>query len=74
MKKQVIFLALLVSCCSCMKKEKLIIGGSGWQQIAIVDKASGEIEWNHELEPDEECNKVEVTPNLVRLQTRCQID
>ena len=63
MKKQVFFLALLVLCCACTKKEKLIIGGSGWQQIAIVDKESGKIEWKHDLAPEEECNKVEVTPN-----------
>ena len=63
MKKQIIFLAIILLCCSCTKKEKLIIGGSGWQQIAIVDKSSGKIEWKHELAPDEECNKVEVTPN-----------
>ena len=62
MKKQVIFLALLVLCCACTKKEKLIISGSGWLHIAIVDKASGKIEWKHELMPEEECNKVEVTP------------
>ena len=63
MKKQIIFLAIILLCCSCTKKEKLIIGGSGWQQIAIVDKSSGKIEWKHELAPNEECNKVEVTPN-----------
>ena len=62
MKKQIIFLAVLLLCCACTKKEKLIIGGSEWQQIAIIDKASGKIEWKHELMPEEECNKVEVTP------------
>jgi hypothetical protein len=62
MKKQIIFLVLLLFCCSCSKKEKLLIGGSGWQQIAIVDKATGKIEWKHELAPGEECNKVEMTP------------
>ena len=62
MKKQIIFLAVILLCCSCAKKEKLIIGGSGWQHIAIVDKTTGKIEWKHALAPDEECNKVEVTP------------
>jgi len=62
MKKQIIFLVLLLLCCSCSKKEKLLIGGSGWQQIAIVDKSSGKIEWKHALAPGEECNKVEMTP------------
>ena len=62
MKKQIIFLAVLLLCCACTKKEKLIIGGSGWQHIAIIDKESGKIEWQHDLMPEEECNKVEVTP------------
>ena len=62
MKKIFFFLALVLCCFSCVKKEKLIIGGSGWQEIAIVDKKSGKIEWKHELAAEEECNKVEVTP------------
>jgi len=62
MKKQIIFIAAILLFCSCVKKEKLIIGGSGWQQIAIIDKASGKIEWKHELASGEECNKVEITP------------
>ena len=62
MKKQIIISIILVLCCSCVKKEKLLIGGSGWQYIAIVDKSSGKIEWKHELAPGEECNKVEMTP------------
>ena len=63
MKKQIIFLVVLLFCCSCAKKEKLLIGGSGWQHIAIVDKKSGKIEWKHDLAPGAECNKVEMTPN-----------
>ena len=62
MKKQIIFITAILFLCSCTKKEKLIIGGSGWQQIAIVDKASGKIEWKHDLAPGDECNKVEMTP------------
>ena len=61
MKKQIIFLALFLLCCSCSREEKLLIGGSGWQQIAIVDKFSGVVEWKHDLAPKEECNKVEMT-------------
>ena len=62
MKKQIVFLVFLVLCCSCVKKEKLLIGGSGWQHVAIVDKKSGKIEWIHDLAAGEECNKVEMTP------------
>ncbi|MDR3262592.1 MAG: hypothetical protein LBT78_12285 [Tannerella sp.] len=60
-KKQFIYLTLLLVCCSCAKKEKLLIGGAGWPQIAIIDKASGTIEWSHPLAPEEECNDVEAT-------------
>jgi outer membrane protein assembly factor BamB len=63
MKKQIIFLTLLLLCSSCIKKEKLLIGGSGWQQIAIVDKSSGKIEWNHPLDDGDECNDLEMTPD-----------
>ncbi|MDR2119600.1 MAG: hypothetical protein LBP64_01820 [Tannerella sp.] len=60
MKKKVVYLAILVICCACSKQEKLLIGGAGWQQIAIIDKKSGEIEWKHSLEPGEECNDVDM--------------
>lgn len=62
MKKQFIYLMIVFCCCSCSKKEKLIIGSFDWQQIAIIDKASGEIEWTHDLSPEEACYDVEVTP------------
>ncbi|MDR1332274.1 MAG: hypothetical protein LBK07_09250 [Tannerella sp.] len=61
MKKKMICLAALMLCCACSKQEKLLIGGAGWQQIAIVDKKSGEVEWTHDLAPDEECNDVDIT-------------
>ena len=63
MKKQLFFLvAILCLCFSSCKKEKLAIAGSGWQEIAIIDKKSGSIEWRHALENGDECNDIEVTP------------
>lgn len=62
MKKQIIYLLVGICCCSCSKKEKLIVGSFDWQQIAIVDKTSGDIEWIYDLLPEEECYDVEVTP------------
>lgn len=56
-------MTLLLPCISCTKKEKLLIGGAGWPQIAIIDKASGEIEWSHPLTPEEECYDVDMTPD-----------
>ena len=60
-----LFLLTAVLCvfCSSCKKEKLAIAGSGWQEIAIVDKASGVIEWRHSLDSGDECNDIEVAPN-----------
>lgn len=64
MKKKLLFLltAILCICCSSCKKEKLAVAGSGWQDIAIIDKKSGAIEWKHTLENGDECNDIEVTP------------
>ena len=59
-KKICIYLAMLAMCSACSKNEKLLIGGIGWQEIAIVNKKSGEIEWKHSLSPDEECNDVDM--------------
>jgi len=61
--KQTCFLTAFLSllCISC-KNEKLAIAGSGWQEIAIIDKQSGLIEWKHALEEGDECNDIEVTP------------
>ncbi|MDR1723739.1 MAG: hypothetical protein LBR84_07370 [Tannerella sp.] len=64
MKKQLFFIAtllcILFSSCSV---EKIAIAGSGWQEIAIVDKKTGAIEWKHQLADGEECNDIEVTPH-----------
>ncbi|MDR0757489.1 MAG: hypothetical protein LBF85_06570 [Tannerella sp.] len=60
MKKKIVYLTMFMACCACSKQEKLLVGGPGWQQIAIVDKNSGEMEWKHSLAPDEECNDVDM--------------
>ncbi len=59
----VIFAVIVCFCCGSCKKEKLAIAGSGWQEIAIVDKTSGTIEWKYQLEKGDECNDIEVTPD-----------
>lgn len=62
MKKQFIYLVLVLFCCSCSKKEKLIVGSFDWNKIAIIDKTSGEIEWTYDLPAGEKCFDVEFTP------------
>lgn len=56
-------LALLGVCYPCSaQKEKLLVAGCGWQQVAILDKESGAVEWSHSLGAREDCNDVERTP------------
>ena len=63
MKKQLFLLTATVCLCfSACKNEKLAIAGSGWNDIAIINKKNGNIEWKHTLEPGDECNDIEVTP------------
>lgn len=59
------FLLLILCMCSlsAFAQQKLLIGGSGWNQIAIVDKSSGAIEWFYDLPERSECNHVRFTQN-----------
>ena len=51
-------LTVAAACAGTPKSEKIVIGGSGWNQIAVVDKATKQVEWTHELERGTECNSV----------------
>lgn len=53
---------VISTCCSCSNtREKLLVSGCGWKQVAILDKATGTIEWSHPLNLGEDCNDVEIT-------------
>ena len=54
----VVFIAfsLLTSSCS-TSKSNYIIGGSGWNEIALVDNQGNKL-WSHQLEKEQECNSV----------------
>ena len=42
---------LLLAFTACQKQsEQLLLGGSGWNKIVIVDKATKQIVWEHPLE------------------------
>lgn len=56
-----LFLFTFLSCGQ--KPEKLLLGGSGWNKIVIVDKESKAIEWEYPLEKGWECNSVAATPD-----------
>lgn len=57
----VLFLFAAVSCQQ--KSQKLLLGGSGWSKIVIIDRNSKQIEWEHPLEKGWECNSVAATPD-----------
>lgn len=42
-------------------KEKLLIAGCGWNKVAVVDKRTGRLDWEHLLGKGEDCNDVELT-------------
>jgi len=52
---------LVVVSCSCTVSEKFLIGGCGWDKVAIVDKKSSALEWTHQLQKGDDCNDVEIT-------------
>lgn len=65
MKKTCIYLLcacfmLIISSCS-REKESLLLAGSGWNKIVIVDKETKTVEWEYPLEKGWECNSVSVT-------------
>ena len=47
--------------CSTEQKTKLLIAGSGWDKITIIDKESGETEWQYSIGENDECNAACVT-------------
>jgi outer membrane protein assembly factor BamB len=42
-------------------QQKLLIAGSGWNKVAIIDKTTAKIEWSHPLGKGTECNDIEIT-------------
>lgn len=57
-------LAFAAMACGTKKPvDKVLIAGSYWDSIAIVDKASGKIEWSMGLPAGSECNSVSMTKN-----------
>lgn len=61
MKRLVTFLAsalILFSCTS--SSEKLLLSGSGWDKIVIIDKNTKQAEWEYPLEKGWECNSVDM--------------
>lgn len=64
MKRLTLLLSSLFFLISCSQTpEKLVLGGSGWDRLVIIDKATKQIEWEYPLEKGWECNSVDVDRN-----------
>ncbi len=62
MKKLLLFSICLLTLSAChQKNQKLLLGGSGWDKIVIIDKESKAIEWEYPTEKGWECNSVAAT-------------
>lgn len=64
MRKILFTLLLAGSVCivsAAKKTERLVVGGCAWNKVAVIDKATGRIEWEHEIGSGEECNDVQTT-------------
>lgn len=45
------------------KGQKLLLAGSGWNKVVIIDKDTKQIEWEHPLQKGWECNSATATPD-----------
>ncbi len=57
--KQIFKLSLCAAAIMCslsLSAQQLLLGGSGWNKVAIVDKQSKEVLWEYPLEKGWECN------------------
>lgn len=61
MKLQVLFVLLMCGSLCAPAQKKLLLGGSGWNKIVLLDKKSKQVEWTHKLSPGDECNCVAYT-------------
>lgn len=62
MKKIVLSLGLLLATSLSAQENYLLIGGSGWNQIALIEKESAKVLWSHELGEKQENNAVTAAP------------
>ncbi|MDR3244979.1 MAG: WD40 repeat domain-containing protein [Prevotellaceae bacterium] len=64
MKQYLSFVLCLLVLGSCgQRREKLLLAGSGWDKIVIIDKATKSIEWEYTIEKGRECNSAVATPD-----------
>lgn len=61
MKYQFLLMLSLCMAIGASAQKKLLLGGSGWNKIVLLDKAGKQPLWEHKLEPGTECNSVAYT-------------
>ena len=61
MKWSILLLAFLVVGINLSGQKKLLLGGSGWNKVVLLDKETKEVLWQHQLEAGTECNSVAYT-------------
>lgn len=57
---------LMFSATSCKQQaptEKLLLGGSGWNKVVVIDKNTKQVEWEYPIQEGWECNSVVSAPN-----------
>ena len=64
-----LMLLALVSCGQ--KSEKLLLAGSGWNKIVIIDKETTQIEWEHPLEKGWEYRAVDLSFAIKKASSFC---
>ncbi len=55
--------ALLMCCLFPSQAQHLLLGGSGWRKIAIIEKQTRKVVWEHPLEKGWECNNAVALPD-----------
>lgn len=63
MKKIFLSLGLLMTMILSAQESYLLVGGSGWNKIGLIEKESARMVWSHELGVSEENNAVAVDSN-----------
>lgn len=52
----------LFFCCSVYaQNDKIFISGCNWEQVALIDKATKQIEWTYDLQRGDDCETVSLT-------------
>ncbi len=59
--KTKLFILFVFVSFSISAQQKFLVGGSGWNKIAIIDKNTAKIDWSYDLPEKSECNHVRFT-------------